>query len=187
MPIRTATVNHKLEKNGANAGFVILAIIAEAGWFFVLGWMLQSIYGLIGLRESIQRLTLLASAGSFIGIVAPSGGVGGLAVFIADGRGRGHPSGKVTVAGALYALLDEAAFLCVLALGFIVLIRRNHLGAGEVSASLILLAVACFLAFLLYLGYRSSDALGKVLAKPSKRQKAIVASKKTFNCSCGNS
>lgn len=164
----TSTLQH------ANAGFVILAIIAEAGWFFVLGWMLQSIYGLLGLRESIQRLTLLASAGSFIGIVAPSGGVGGLAVFIADGQGRGHPSGKVTVAGALYALLDEAAFLCVLALGFIVLIRRNHLGAGEVSASLILLAVACFLAFLLYLGYRSSDALGRVLANMAHVVNAVA-------------
>jgi uncharacterized protein (TIRG00374 family) len=158
----------------ANIGFVALAVLAEVAWFFVLGWMFQSLYALLGLKESIERLTLLASAGSFVGVVTPSAGVGGLAIFIADGQGRGHPSGKVTVAGALYALLDQAAFLCVLALGIVVLIRRNHLGAAEITASLILLAVAIFLAFLLYLGYRSTEALGNVLARLARIVNAVV-------------
>ncbi len=83
---------------------------------------------------------------------------------MADGRDRGHPSGKVTVAGALYALLDQAAFLCVLALGIAILIRRNDLDAAEIGASLILLAIASFIAFLLYLAYRSPAKLEKVLA-----------------------
>lgn len=149
----------------ANAWFVALAVLIEAAWYVVLAGIFQSLYAVLGMRETRWRLTLLAAAGSFVGVVTPSAGVGGLAIFIADGRARGHASGKVTVAGALYAILDQAALLCVLALGFIVLIRRNHLGAGQVSAALILLAVAAFLAFLLYLGYRSPEALGKVLAK----------------------
>ncbi len=149
----------------ADPWFLALALLIQAVWFFMLGWIFQSIYGVLGLKESKERLTLVAAAGSFVSIVTPSAGVGGLAIFLADGRARGHAIGKVTLAGALYILLDEAAFLCVLALGMVVLIRRNHLGAGEITASLILLAIASVLAFLLYLGYRSSQVLGDTLAR----------------------
>jgi glycosyltransferase 2 family protein len=158
----------------ANGWFVALALLSQAGWFLVLGWMFQSIYAALGLHESKERLTQLAAASCFVGIVAPSAGFGGLAIFIADGRHRGHPSGKVTVAGALYALLDQAAFLCVLALGIVILVRRKHLDAAEIGASLILVAIAAFIAFLLYLAYRSPLALEKVLGGLARLVNAVV-------------
>ncbi len=158
----------------AHPWFLALALLVQAVWFFVLGWIFQSIYALLGLKESKRRLTLIAAAGSFVSIVTPSAGVGGLALFVADGRSRGQATGKVTVAGALYLLLDQAAFLCVLALGIMVLVRRNHLGAAEITASLILLAVASVLAFLFYLGYRSAEALGVALAKMARLVNLIL-------------
>jgi uncharacterized protein (TIRG00374 family) len=148
----------------ANAWFVVLALLAEAAWILVLGWIFYSIYDLLGMKEGKGRMTLLASASIFFGVVTTSAALGGLAMFVTDGRKRGHPSGKVTVAGALYLLLDYAAFFCVLALGIIVLIRRNNLGAVEISASLILLAIAVAIGMILYLAYRSPSALGKMLA-----------------------
>ena len=158
----------------ANPRFLALALLVQAGWFFILGSTFQSIYSLLGLHESRRRLTLVAAASAFVNIVTPSAGMGGLAILISDGRARGHPPGKVTVASALFLLIDEAAFLCVLALGMIVLIRRNNLGAGEITASLILLAIACVIAFLLYLGYRSAEALGTTLAKMARIVNRIV-------------
>ncbi len=152
----------------ANPGYLALALIVQGAWFFVLGWTFQSIYNLLGLTESCRRLTLVAAGGSFINVVAPSAGVGAIALFISNGRARGHPPGKVMVAGALYLLFDEAAFLCVLATGMMVLVRRNHVGAGEIAASLILLAIASVIAFLLYLGYRSAAALGDTLARTAR-------------------
>lgn len=149
----------------AHPWFLALALLVQALWFFVLGSIFQSIYAALGLTESRRRLTLIAAASAFVSIVTPSAGVGGLAMFVADGRSHGLPSGKITVAGALYLLLDQAAFLCVLALGMVVLIRRRNLGAGEITASLILLGVASVLAFLLFLGYRSAEALGAALAQ----------------------
>ena len=146
----------------------------QALWFFVLGWTFQSIYAALGLSESRRRLTLVAAASGFVSIVTPSAGVGGLALFVADGRSRGLASGKVTLAGALYILLDQAAFLCVLALGMAVLIRRNNLGPGEITASLILLGIASVLAFLLFLGYRSAEALGEALARIARLVNRIV-------------
>ena len=158
----------------ANPWFLGLALIVQALWFLVLGWVFQSIYGALGLHESMRRLTLVAAASAFVSIVTPSAGVGGLALFVADGRSRGLPSGKVTLAGALYILLDQVAFLCVLAIAIVVLIRRNNLGAGEITASLILLSIASVQAFLLFLGYRSTEALGEALARLARLVNWIV-------------
>ena len=149
----------------ANIWFVVLALIAEAGWMLILGAIFHSLYSLLGMQETRQRITLLALASTFLGVVTTSAAVGGLAMFVADGRKRGHATGKVTVAGALYLLLDYAAFFCVLALGIVVLIRRHNLGPVEISASLILLAVAWAIGSILYLAYRSPTLLGSLLAR----------------------
>jgi len=142
-----------------------LGLALEVLWMVNVGLTYQSIYHLLGIEEGRDRLTLVAAASNFINIVAPTGGVGGIAVFANDARRRGHPPGKATLAGALFLFVDQVAFLCVLALGWIVLLRRNDLNAGEITASIFLLTIACIFAFLLYLGYRSPDALGNLLAR----------------------
>lgn len=158
----------------AHPWFLALAVLLQGIWFVVLGAIFHSIYAALGLKESRERMILLAPASMFINIVTPSAGIGGLAIFLADARKRGHASGKVTVAGALYLLLDEAAFLCVLAVGIFVLFRRGHLGGGEIGASLILLAVACVIASILYLAYRSPLKLGITLAAAARFLNAAV-------------
>jgi len=147
-----------------NLWFLALALAIQFGWFVILGRTFQSIYRLLGLTEETRRLTLIAVAANFINVVAPSAGVGGIALFITDAKRSSHPPGKVTVAGALFLLFDYAAFLCVLALGLVVLVRRNNLTTGEITASLILLAIAIALGCLLYLGSRSAEQLGNALA-----------------------
>jgi uncharacterized protein (TIRG00374 family) len=145
--------------------YFLLALLFQIAWFYVVGRMYHSIYHLLGLQESPLTLGRIATAANFINVVAPTAGVGGIALFAAEARRRGHPPGRVTVAAALFLLLDQAAFLCILALGLVILIRRNDLGAGEITASLFLLAIAVTYAFVLYLGYRSEQKLGDLLAK----------------------
>jgi uncharacterized protein (TIRG00374 family) len=149
----------------AHLTFFILAIVVQLLWFITTGRMYQSIFYLLGVYESTLTLSRIATAANFINVVAPSAGVGGIALFASEARRRGHPPGKVTVAAALFLLLDQAAFLCILALGLIVLVRRNDLDASEITASLILLGIAIASAFTLYLGYRSEEKLGNLLAK----------------------
>ena len=149
----------------AHLRWLFLALALEILWMVNVGLTYQSIYRLLGIEESRGRLTLVAAASNFVNIVAPTAGMSGIAVFANDARRRGYPPGKATLAGALFLIFDLTAFLCVLALGWIVLLRRNDLNAGEISASLLLLVIACIFAFLLYLGYRSADALGNALAR----------------------
>lgn len=149
----------------AHLAFFILAIFIQLTWFITTARMYQSIFHLLGVHEGILTLGRIATAANFINVVAPTAGVGGVALFASEARRRGHPAGKVTVAAALFLLLDQAAFLVILALGLIVLVRRNDLDAGEISASFILLCIAVTYASVLYLGYRSEEKLGRVLAK----------------------
>ncbi len=110
-------------------------------------------------------MSRISAAANFINTVAPTAGAGGIALFAAEARRRGHPAGKVTVAAALFLLLDQISFLIILSLGLIVLVRRKDLGPAEMSATLILLGIAVTAIFVLYLGYQSEERLGDFLAK----------------------
>lgn len=149
----------------AHLGYLILAFGLHLVWLWNVGLTYNSIYHLLGIEEDRSRLTLVAAASNFVNIVAPTAGMSGIALFAAEARQRGYPPGKATLAGALFLFVDQVAFLFILALGWIVLIRRNDLNAGEISASILLMAMALIFAFMLYLGYRSADALGNALAR----------------------
>lgn len=154
--------------------FLGLALIVETVWLYNLATTFRSLYRLVGLEEDSKHLMLVSAAANFVNVVAPSAGIGGMAVFLDDAKQRNHSGGRVTVVGALFVLLDYAAFICILALGLIVLIRRNNLNAGEITASLILLAIALAMAFLLYLGYRSADELARALVWMARLVNRIV-------------
>lgn len=158
----------------AQLRFFLLALLIQAVWFVATGRMYQSIFHLLGMHESVLTLSRIAAAANFINIVAPSAGAGGVALFAAEARRRGHPAGKATVAAALFLLLDITSFLIILALGLIVLFRRNDLDAAEISASLFLFLIAVVYAFVLYLGYRSAQRLGDLLAKIARIVNRIV-------------
>jgi uncharacterized protein (TIRG00374 family) len=144
--------------------FLIAALVVELIWLLNNASDYGSLFHLVGLKEKISHLVLVATAANFVNVVAPSVGIGGMAIFLDDAARRNHSTGKVTVVGVLFILFDYLAFFFVLALGIIVLIRRNNLNAGELTAAAILLAIAAGVAFLLYLGYKSAERLGNALA-----------------------
>jgi uncharacterized protein (TIRG00374 family) len=157
-----------------NLWFLLLAFLIEIGWFFLVGVTYRSIYHMLKMDDSILNLTQVAAAATFVNVVMPTAGMGGIAIFVNAARKDGHPTGKVTLAAALFVLFDLAAFLAVLALGLLVLFRRNDLGAGEITASLILLSIAILLAFTLFLGSRSAEAMGNFLAILSRLVNSIL-------------
>jgi hypothetical protein len=157
-----------------NLWFLVLGLLIQVGWFFLVGITYRSIFRLLGMRESILNLTQVAAAATFINVVMPSAGVGGIALFINAANRDGHPGGKVTLAAALFGLFDMAAFLGVLSLGLLVLFRRGDLDASEVVAALVLLAVASLLTVALYIGSRSVEALGRFLARLARLVNAVL-------------
>ena len=129
------------------------------------GVTIRSIYRLLGLGERVGRLMMLWLASVFFTIVTSSGGWGGMVVFVTDGRKRGLPGARVTVALAMYYLFDFISALLLVGLGLVVLIRRGRLEAGEVVATVILSVYATLLASWLVLAWRNPDRLGTVMTK----------------------
>jgi glycosyltransferase 2 family protein len=148
----------------ATMRYIVLGIFIQLIWFVVAGLSYKSLYKALGLEETITKLMLLNASANFVNTVAPTGGAGGMAVFIGAASKDGHPVGKVTVASMLYLFVDYVAFLFVLTLGLIVLFRRNQMGPTEVGASSVMFIIATVLGFMLYLGSQSGRALGNVLA-----------------------
>ncbi|HEX7973746.1 MAG TPA: lysylphosphatidylglycerol synthase transmembrane domain-containing protein [Anaerolineales bacterium] len=144
--------------------YVLLALVVEAAWIVNVAALYRAIYRAMGLQENTKKLILLSSAAYFVNVVAPSGvGMGGIAVLISEARRQGYSSGRVIMAGVLYVLFDYTGFLCVLALGLLVLARRNNLNSPELVASVFLFLVALALALVIWSGMYSADALGRVL------------------------
>ena len=147
-----------------NFWFVLIALLVQLGGLVMAGQIFRSLYNILGIDETLYQLSLLAAAANFVNIVAPSAGMGGMAVYIGNARRRGLPQGKITVVSMLYIFFDYIAFMVVLTLGLIVLLRRNNLNTSEIAASAVIFAIAAGLGFLMYLGSRSADALGNALA-----------------------
>jgi uncharacterized protein (TIRG00374 family) len=147
----------------SNWGFLVAALLVEIIWMFNSATTFSVMFRVVGIKEKSSHLVLVAMAANFVNVIAPTAGIGGIAVFIDNAKRHGHSPGRMIVVGILYVLFGYLSFICVLTLGLIVLIRRNNINGGELTASAILLLIAAALAALLYLGYRSAEELGKAL------------------------
>jgi uncharacterized protein (TIRG00374 family) len=144
--------------------FLLLAILVQSIWLVNVAVLYRAIYRVLGIEESLIQMLLTAAAANFVNVVTPTAGVGGMAVFISEARRKDYSSGRTTVASAMFVLFDYAGFLLVLALGLIVLFRRDKLQMPELTASGILLIFALTIASLLYMGMYSEQKLGRFLA-----------------------
>jgi len=145
--------------------FVWLGIFVEGLWMLNVSASYQSLYDLMGIKENLGRFFQLTNAANFVNIVTPaSGGVPALAVYLGDAQKRGYPVGKVMAAWALYLFFEYLGLLGVVTLALIVLFRRNNLNWSEITAAIILVAIAFGLATLISLGMRAPQLLGDILA-----------------------
>jgi uncharacterized protein (TIRG00374 family) len=145
--------------------FLGLALIVEFLWVINCGASFRAIYRGMGIEEQLGTLSLIVSAANFINVIAPSAGVGGLAIFISEARRRNYSPARAAVAGVLFLLFDYLGLIAILLVGLIILIRRNDLTLVVILASAALMGLALLFAFLLNLGMQSAVALGNALAK----------------------
>jgi glycosyltransferase 2 family protein len=145
--------------------YIGLAVAVVLLWLLNVGASYQAIYHIVGVQESRIRLLLLATAAQFVNTVVPAvAGASAAAVFLADGRRRGHPAGRVMAAWALFLVFDYAGLLFVVTLGLIVLDRRDIANWTELVAFGILILIASVILLQLILAMKAPRILGKVLA-----------------------
>lgn len=153
---------------GGKISYILAGIGLMLLWYVITAFSYKAVYEIVGETEDPHRLLLLAPSAFFMNIIAPSGGMSGIALFIKDGRERGHSSAKLTVATGLNILFDYIGFLVVLILGMGVLARLNQLNWTEITASILFLLISLGISALLYLGNRSEAMLERVLVAGTK-------------------
>ncbi len=165
-----------------NFFYLGLALLVELVWIYNLGAFYQSVYHVLGMEEKRLYIVKLVTAGYFLTVVAPSGGLSAMAVYIADAQRNGRSTAKVTVAGVIYIWFEYIGTLTMLVLGLGELSRRNNLHWSQITASLILLLGALGIGLLLYLGMHSASALGSTLAWLTRLANAILRPFLHHNC-----
>lgn len=143
--------------------WLLAAAIVQFLWLVNIAAALQSTYRLVGIRERLQHLIPLATAANFVNVVAPSYGLGALAVLISDGNQRGKRAAKVSTGAVLYLVYDYLGFLIVLLPGTIILANKGVLDAVLITASIIAASVSVITILLTLLGIRSADKLGRAV------------------------
>lgn len=166
--------NIRIALGNAEFKYLLAAFLFEVICLFNAAGTFSALYRVVGLEEGFRRMFLMASAANFVNLIAPSAGVGGIAVFLDGARRHNDSSGRVMVVGILYLVYEYMALFCVLLAGFIVLIKRNSLNVWELVAAGFLLIVALAIGSLLVLGYRSSKQLGDLLAWLSRAANRLL-------------
>ncbi len=149
----------------ARWSILLVAVLFIALWMLASAAAYRAIYRELGLETTYPAMLLLFSSALFTNTVTPTAGISSIAVFLADAYQRGFSRAKVTIAWALFLLLEYIGLLIIVAMGIVVLFRRDQLDWAEISAALILLALAITLTVLLYLGARSASQLENALLR----------------------
>src|SRR5512136_1563306 len=78
--------------------FILLAFGIQILWTLVVAAGYRAVYRAIDLEEDLSQLVLAVVGANSFNVIAPTGGVGGIAVFINQARRRGYSAARVTVA-----------------------------------------------------------------------------------------
>ena len=154
--------------------FLAPAFVLQVVWLLVAGLSYKILYRVLMLPEKFQQLFRMSAASTFLNVVAPTGGMSGLTIFLEDARKNNYSSARVLVAAALFILFDFFGFLVVLTFGLVILARRDDLTWPILSASIMLAVGSAGLGGLLYLGMRSGKLLGRILSWLSLRANSLL-------------
>jgi hypothetical protein len=149
--------------------FLSLAMLAEIGWMVFTAATFWAVFHSLGVERRFVPLIRLSAAANFANVIAPAGGMSGLALIIADARRRKQSSAHATVAGALFVLAEYAGLTVYLVLGLFALFRRGSLNAAELIPTGFLFLTTILLASVIVLGMRSAEALSDALKGAARR------------------
>ena len=148
-----------------NIAFLLLAVALELVCLLNNAMNYRTLYHLVGLEESLRQIFLISTSSTFINMIAPSGGFGGMVVFMDSAKQRNYSPAKVVVVVILYMIYEYVSLLGVVALGFVALIQRQNLTTGQIIAAGVLMLFIILFSLLLYLGSHSSKQFGELLFK----------------------
>ena len=119
----------------ARPAFLVLALGLQACWLVIFASTFWTGFGAVAINLPYRRTLALAWACNFINMVVKSGGMAGLALFIAAARRQGHASSRTTLGYLLVLTLGYLAFFVVLGAALALLWIQGDAGRFELMAA----------------------------------------------------
>jgi glycosyltransferase 2 family protein len=154
--------------------YIALAIAIQLLWLLNVAASAYAIHRALGLNVQYRRIAILTGASTFVNVITPAAGMGGIGIFVNEARQKKYSAIRVMVASGVYALFEYVGFACVLMVGLAVLFRRGNLNIAELIATAILLTGSSILAYLLYLGMYSPKKMGDFLARLARLGNRVI-------------
>jgi uncharacterized protein (TIRG00374 family) len=117
--------------------WVIVAVLLQVGTMINQPALYQSLYGLLDLPIRWRELAPVVWAAHFVNIVTPAAGLGGTSLLFDEARRRGFDLGRVTLANALYFLLNFIWFVILLGFSLLMLFFWHDLKPYEVAVAIV--------------------------------------------------
>lgn len=160
----------------ADRGWLAIGVIALG--LFWLDWVLLQVLSRrlmgVGSFAETRHLVPVTVAALALNLAVKSGGLAGLATFVADGRRRGLPIARVSGAYVVAGAMADAAFTVTLAAGIAVLWVDGLLTRPEIVAVLIFLVTLVIKVVALFAAVRSRELLRRLWTLPARARDRLL-------------
>ncbi len=147
---------------------VVLAAAVELLFLVNLGFFYANTFRASGISAGAGRYVLLSSASNFVNLVSKTGGLGGIALFLEEGRRRREPAARVTAAYMTVYALGYGAYVLTLAVALGLLYLRGSLQPVELVASGIMLTLIIGIAVGVAMSLRNRALLERLFMVASR-------------------
>ncbi len=143
--------------------WMFIAILMQVVYFVVLTLSYQAAFSVAGVRGTLRELLPVTFAALFVNVVAPSGNISGMALWVDDATRRGQSSARAMAGYLLQMSVDFISFTLVLAVGMIYLFTHHDLQVYEIVGALVLLLMTFGLSSVLMLGLWRPELLRRLM------------------------
>jgi phosphatidylglycerol lysyltransferase len=144
--------------------WMLVAVLLQVSYFTVLTLSYKAAFSVVGVRSTLRQLLPVTFAALFVNVVAPSGNLSGMALWVDDATRRGQSSARTMAGYLLQMSVDFIAFTLVLAVGMVYLFARHDLQLYEIVGAFVLLLMTTGLSGALALGLWRPALLWRLLS-----------------------
>jgi uncharacterized protein (TIRG00374 family) len=154
---------------------ILVAALLQVIYYLLYSLLYQTTFAIVELKKNVWELLPIILSSLFLNVVAPIGGMAGIALFADDASLSGRSPARATAGMLLVNLVVFVAFSIILIAGLVYLFLLKHLQQWQVAAAIILLLSTVCLACLLLLAHWKPRLLEILL---------LVVQKVVDWCSC---
>lgn len=145
--------------------WVLVAIAMQILFFLTTAWVYQASFAVVGVVGRLSQLLPLTLAAVFVNSTAPSGGAGGIALFVDEAKRRGESPARTAAGMLLVNTADFGSFLLVLTVGLVILVLRHDLQSYELATAILMYLYVGSMVAILALGFWRPAWLRRVMQK----------------------